>query len=250
MVAVDDQRIGAALRAIRVRKGWRQRDLARRAGVSQATVSRIERGGLSGVPLGTLRAVATALEAQFDPLVRWHGGDLPRLLNARHAALHEAASRLFGSLDGWVAEPEVSFSVYGERGVIDVVAWHAATGSLLVVELKTEFVDVNDLMGTLDRKRRLAPVVAQDRGWAPRTVSTWVLAADSRTNRRVMAAHAMVLRAKLPIDGRTMRAWLRVPVGRVDALTFLPSTHVASRGPGLAPVRRVRRPTGRRNGAS
>lgn len=243
---MDDQRIGAAFRAIRVRKGWRQRDLARRAGVSQATVSRIERGVLSGVPLGTLRAVAIALEAQFDPLVRWHGGDLPRLLGARHAALHEAASRLFGSLDGWLAEPEVSFSIYGERGVIDVFAWHAATRSLLVVELKTEFVDVNELMGTLDRKRRLAPVVAQDRGWAPLSVSTWVLVADSRTNRRVVAAHVLVLRSKLPVDGRTMRAWVRGPVGRVDALTFLPSTHQASRRTALAPVRRVRSPAIRR----
>ena len=249
MVAVDDQRIGAAFRAIRVRKRWRQRDLARRAGVSQGTVSRIERGVLSGVPLGTLRAVATALEAQFDPLVRWHGGDLPRMLNARHAGLHEAVSRLFGSLDGWLAEPEVSFSVYGERGVIDVFAWHAATESLLLVEPKTEFVDVNDLMGSLDRKRRLAPVVAKDRGWAPRTVSTWVLVADGRTNRRVLAAHAVVLRAKLPVDGRTMRAWLRQPVDRVDALTFLPTTHEASGRTGLAPVRRVRRPASRRNSA-
>lgn len=34
--------------------------------------------------------------------------------------------------------PEVSFSIYGQRGVIDILAWHAATRSLLVIELKTE----------------------------------------------------------------------------------------------------------------
>ena len=50
----------------------------------------------------------------------------------------------------------------GERGVIDILAWHAATRTLLVIELKTEIVDINELMGTVDRKRRLAATVARE----------------------------------------------------------------------------------------
>jgi hypothetical protein len=66
---------------------------------------------------------------------------------------------------GWSIAPEVSFSIWGERGLIDILAWHAPTRSLLVIELKTAIVDVSGLVGTVDRKRRLAPEIARSRGW-------------------------------------------------------------------------------------
>src|SRR5262245_61298473 len=147
---MDDQRLGIILRTLRVRRGWRQADLARRAELSRTLIGRIEGGRVSTVPIGSLRLVTAALDARLDLLVRWQGGDLGRLLNARHAAMHEAVARWFGSLDDWVAEPEVSFSIYGERGVIDVLAWNQPARALMVIELKTEIVDVNDLMGTVD----------------------------------------------------------------------------------------------------
>ena len=238
---MDDHRVGTALRTIRIRKRWRQEDLSAKAGVSRASIGRIESGQLASVPLGTIRRVAAALDARFDTVVRWQGGDLGRLFNARHAALLEAMARLFGAQDGWVAEPEVSFSIYGERGIIDILAWHPVRGILLVIELKTEFVDVNELMGSVDRKRRLAAVIAKERGWDPVAIGTWVVLCENRTNRRALAAHETVLRAKSPVDGRQMRAWLRQPDGRVDALSFLPSVHVAGIRRDLAPIRRVNR---------
>jgi transcriptional regulator with XRE-family HTH domain len=82
---MDDQRIGAALRAIRVKKRWRQSDLADRARVSRWVVLRIEHGRLASIPIGKIRAVASALDARIDAVVRWQGGDLPRLLSVRHA---------------------------------------------------------------------------------------------------------------------------------------------------------------------
>jgi transcriptional regulator with XRE-family HTH domain len=236
---VDDHRLGAALRSIRIRKRLRQQDLAARAGVSRTIVGRIEHGRLDSIPLGTIRRVAVALDARLDAALRWQGGDLGRLINARHAAMHEAMAAVFAGLDGWVAEPEVSFSIYGERGVIDVLAWHPGRRILLIIELKTELVDINDLMGSADRRRRLAATIARDRGWDPTAIATWVVLAESRTNRRAVTAHSMVLRAKFPFDGRAMRRWLRDPGGRVDALGFLPSVHGVSIGRAIAPVRRV-----------
>jgi len=238
---MDDRQAGSAVRTIRARKGWRQQDLADRANVSRTMVGRIERGRLASVPLGTIRRVADALDARFDTFVRWQGGDLGRLINARHAAMHEAMARSFASLDGWVTEPEVSFSIYGERGIIDVLAWHPGRRILLVIELKTEFVDVNELMGSVDRKRRLAAAIARERGWDPAAIGAWVVIADSRTNRRALAAHETVLRAKFPVDGRTMRSWLRRPEGRCDALSFLPWVHDTGVRRDLAPIRRVDR---------
>ena len=238
---VDDRQVGNAFRAIRVRKRWRQEDLVARARVSRTLVGRIESGQLASVPLGKIRQVAAALDARFDTVVRWQGGDLGRLINARHAAMHEAMARLFAPLDGWVAEPEVSFSIYGERGIIDVLAWHQVRRTLLVIELKTEFVDINDLMGSVDRKRRLAAVVARERGCDPVAIGVWVVLSDNRTNRRALSAHETVLRAKFPVDGRRIRTWLLRPDGRMDALSFLPSVQQPVVRRDLAPVRRVNR---------
>jgi hypothetical protein len=204
-------------------------------------VLRIEHGRLASIPLGKLRAVAAALDARLDAVVRWHGGDLPRLLSARHSQMHEAMARFFGELPDWTAEPEVSFSIYGERGIIDILAWHPLRRILLVIELKTEIVDVNELLGTLDRKRRLAADIARSKGWRPVAVATWVVVADGRSNRRAIAEHAAVLRAKLPIGGRTMRAWLRDPNGPIDALSLVPSVHGVHLGHTSGPIRRVAR---------
>lgn len=239
---MDDQRIGTTLRAIRVRKGWRQSDLANKAGVSRWVVMRIERGRLASIPFGKIRAVAAALDARVDTTVRWHGGDLPRLLSARHSAMHEAMARYLGGLAGWIAEPEVSFSIYGERGIIDILAWHPQSRMLLVIELKTEIVDVNEMLGTLDRKRRLAIDIARKRGWQPVAVSTWLVVAPGRSNRRAIADHAAVLRSKLPADGTAMRRWLRDPQGRIDAASAMPNVQATQLGPGRTGVRRVAKP--------
>lgn len=239
---VDDQRIGWTLRSIRTRKRWRQSDLAVRAGVSRWVVMRIERGRIAGVPVRKVRQVAAALDARIDINVRWQGGDLERLINARHAAMHEVMARFFVGRAPWVAEPEVSFSIWGERGTVDILAWHPPARALLVVELKSELVDLNELLGTLDRKRRLATQIATSRGQAPASVGVWVVVADSRTNRRAVAAHAVAMRNKLPIDGRGIDRWLRHPDSAVGALSFLPSVQGTHLGAGAAPVKRVVRP--------
>ena len=76
------------------------------------------------------------------------------MLNAGHAAMHEAAAREFDGT-AWRAAAEATFSIYGERGVIDILGFHPATGSLLVIELKTDLVDVQGLIGAVDRYRRI-----------------------------------------------------------------------------------------------
>lgn len=203
-------------------------------------VARIERGAFASIPLRKVRRVADALGARFDTILRWQGADLGRLLDARHAAMHETMAKLLGNLDGWQFEPEVSFSIYGERGIIDILAWHPGRRMLLVIELKTEIVEVSGLLGTMDQRRRLAHQIAERRGWDAAAVSTWVVVAESRTNRRAVGAHANVLRSKMPVDGRGIGRWLRDPSSRIDALSFLPYRHgVTVRRPS-APVQRVK----------
>lgn len=238
---MDDLRVGTIVRQVRIKKGWRQADLAVKAKVSPSTVSRIERGQLDLARVATLRRVCNALEINVDINVRFRAGDLDRLLNAKHSALHEAVAEMFkDGLPEWATEHEVSFAIYADRGVIDIVAWHPGRRALLIIELKTDVADVNDLLATMDQRRRLARQIVKDRGWDPLTISTWVIFANSRTNRKRVAAHATVLRSAFPQDGRTMASWLADPTERIDALSFwYRPTNVAG-GP-ATPIRRVRR---------
>ncbi len=224
---------------MRLRRGWRQVDLADAAGVSRATVSRIEAGDLVAIQLGTIRAVCAGLGLRLTVEARGAGGDVDRLLGARHSAMHEAVARLFAALPDWIAVPEVTFAIYGERGAVDILAWHGSTRSLLVIELKTELVDIQDTVGTLDRKVRLAPRIAAERGWAPVSVSSWLVIAEGATNRRRVAAHASMLRAAYPEDGRSIGRWLRAPRGRVAALSFLSDDRPGSAPTAFAAVHRV-----------
>jgi transcriptional regulator with XRE-family HTH domain len=254
---MTDQRFGAVVRFLRIRRGWRQADLAARAGVSQSTVSRIERGHLATLTLDAIRAVASVLDMRVDVIGRWRGGDLDRLLGLGHSAMHESVARHLETRAGWRFASEVSFSNFGERGVIDLIAWHGPTRSLLVIELKTEFVDMNELIGTLDRKQRNAAQIARERGWLvdPSSVSVWVIVADTSTNRQRAIDHRTMLGAAYPRDGRSMRGWLREPAGAIRCLSFWPVSRPGTRTAGSEvrqPVRhRVRvAPTHESSGAA
>jgi transcriptional regulator with XRE-family HTH domain len=215
------QAFGARFRAVRVKRGWRQQDVADRAGVHRSVVSNIERGHLDGVSIGTILSVARSLDIQVSLIARWRAGDLDRLVNSGHARLHESVARWFAQeLPEWVLDPEVSFSIFGERGVIDILAWHPGHRTVIVIELKTDIVDVNQPMGQMNQRRRLARRIANDRGWDPLTISTWVIVANGRTNRARLAAHRAALRNSFPLDGRSMRGWLRRPDRAIAALSI------------------------------
>ena len=226
---MDDIRVGLAIRALRRRRGWRQSDVAARAGMSQSLVSRIERGHLGTVSLEVIRRVAAALEMRLDLTPRWRGGDLDRVLTARHAALSAwAVTEL--QARGWVVRPEVTFSIWGERGSVDLLAWHPGRRALLVVEVKTELVDPHALLGQVDRYRRLAPDLAASEGRKPAHVSVWVVLEESPTNRRRLAQHRSLIRAAMPADGRNMNRWAHDPASPIRAFSLRPSPlGVASR---------------------
>lgn len=168
-----------------------------------------------------VRAVAVALDVRVELLARWRGGDLDRLMNARHSTLHESVARWFrAEYPAWILAPEVTFAIYADRGAIDILAWHPGRRALLVIELKTELVDMNELVGTLDRKRRVAKQVARERGWDALSVSAWLIVTDTRTNRRHRHTHAAMLAGALPDARPAVRRWLRDPVGVLGASTF------------------------------
>ena len=239
---MSDQRVGQGIRALRRRRGWRQLDLGAIAGVSQSLVSLIERGHVGRVSVRTLRVVAAAVDAEFVAELRWRGGALDRLLDERHAALAGAVVRELRRL-GWRVEVEVSFSHFGERGSIDILAFHAATGSLLVIEIKTQLTSLEETLRRVDVKARLAPEIARERfGVAPRSVSRLIVLPRSATTYRQIDRHAAVLDTVLPVRGAAIRTWLRAPVGRLAGLWVVSFTNARGGMGGARTPDRVRKP--------
>ena len=219
---MDAGRLGSLVRAVRIRKGLRQQDVADAAGLSRASVSRLEAGRVGRLSLDAVERIASVVDVRTELVGRWRGGDGDRLLSWRHSLLADSVTAVLRS-HGWRVEPEVSFSVFGERGVVDQMAWHEGRAHLLVIELKTEFVDINEMLGTLDRKMRLAPRLAMDRGWPPNLVSAWLIITDTRTNRRHAARHASLLRS--PLDGRSLSSFLDDPVAATHGMAFWTGVH-------------------------
>ena len=219
---MDDIRLGSVLRALRLRRGWTQVELGAAARVSPAMISRLERGRIDSTPIRTLRRVFAALDARLDLVPRWQGAELDRLLDARHAGMTEILIRRVSAVPTWTVVPEVTFSIHGERGSIDILAWQPDRRALLVVEVKTAIGDVGALVRQVDRYRRLARRVAAERSWKPAVLAVWLVIADGRTARRRLAEHRSTLRRAFPADGHSIERWIRAPTHDVSALSFLP----------------------------
>ncbi len=209
---MDFARFGRSVRALRVRRRWRQEDLAAETRVSRSVVGRVERGERAGVTLDVVERLAEALGATVDIAVRWQGEGMDRLLDEGHARLVDAVVRRLTAL-GWEVGVEVSFSRYGERGSIDVMAWHPVRRKLVVIEVKSVTPDLQAMLGGLDRKARLGPSIARERGWVAESASRILVIWDTRTSRRRIEAHGPSVRASLPAGTREVTAWLADPSG-------------------------------------
>jgi transcriptional regulator with XRE-family HTH domain len=218
--AVDAIRVGRSLRALRIRRGLRQIDVAGRAGISPSQCSRIERGHLGNLPIRHSHAVCAVLGADLDLRVRWHGEGLDRLLDAAHADLVDRVTRLLIDLD-WLPAIEVSFNEFGERGVVDILAWHADARALLVIEIKSVVPDAQSMVAALDRKARLAPAIGRQRGWSPLVLGTLLVIADNSTSRQRVDALKDLFGAAYPDRGVAARRWLKSPAHRLNGLLFL-----------------------------
>jgi transcriptional regulator with XRE-family HTH domain len=202
-------RIGAKLRALRKRRGWRQQDLANRIGCSRQLVSRIENDRLESVPFGKIQACVDELGGFLRIDLQWQGERLARLIDARHAAVQNRFVEMLAER-GWAARVEVSFNHFGDRGRIDILAWHAATATVGVVEIKSRMDNAEETLGRIDVKARLAPGIAADLGWQAAHVVPILVLAEGTTQRRHLAEHAALF-GRFDARGRAGLAWLRRP---------------------------------------
>lgn len=242
LARMDDTRLGRLVRALRRRRGWRQVDLAAKAGVGRSVVSQLEIGRFDARSVATVRQIFETFGLTYEGGVRGLGADADRLLDERHSTLLGACARWLRDL-AWKTAAEVSYSEWGERGSVDLLAWHEATSTLLVVEIKTELASVEATLRKHDEKARLAKKIAGPLGWHASKVNRLLVFPEDRTQRRRVLAHESVMLGAYPVRGHRVRAWCRAPVGTMSGLLFLsdstPSRGMVDRGPG----HRVRKAT-------
>lgn len=216
---MQDAQIGSVIRALRHRLDWTQEELSRRAKVSRSVIARAEAGTIDRIGVHLLRQVIQGLGGRMIIGVRWRGELLDQLLDAGHAALAELWQRRLEHW-GWIVRAEVSFNVYGDRGRIDLLAYHRAYRVLLVIEIKTRIADIQALLGPLEVKERLARQVARRFGWDPMVVVPMLVLEGSSSCRPRVDAHAALF-ARFALRGREAMSWVRRPFRAVAGVLVL-----------------------------
>jgi len=237
---MDDARVGRVILVLRQRRGWRQRDLAQRCGLSKSAICDMERGRIDRYTLRSVRRVLTALGAAAELYVMAGGhGELDRLLDADHAQVVEVWAAAHRAA-GWEVWPEASYSIFGERGRVDLLSFHPPTGTLEVGECKTGIWNIQDTLGRLDAKVRLAPRIAATRGWTVSRVVGALVVREGRTARRRVEQHPLLF-ARFDVRGRAARTFVKDPTRPAAGLLAFVSLPTSNQG-GLrrAGQRRVR----------
>jgi hypothetical protein len=239
---MNRSRLARLHRMLRHRQRLTQEGLAAKAGVGQWVVRQIEAVALDRLRLSDIERSFDALGCRLKLTAYFNGAAAERLLDEGHAALLGAFVTLLKRRD-WVTRVEVSFSEWGERGSIDILAWHPAERALLVIEVKTELAGLDATLRPLDVKIRLAPVIAAKRfGWERRFVARVLVLPEDSSARRAVKRHGSVLDAELPARSRELRAWVRRPSQPTAGIWFLslPQASALTRNPSAR--RRVRPP--------
>lgn len=117
--------IGRLLRMLRIRHGWRQREVSVKARLSPAAISRHERGKIGSMP--ALEKHAAVFSLRVDVRLSGRAGELARLGDEEHAAIVETIASWIRNA-GFETETEASFSEWGERGRIDLLAFDPPPG--------------------------------------------------------------------------------------------------------------------------
>lgn len=189
--------------------GWTQAQVADRAEVSRSLVAKIESARRS-VSQASVAAVADALalrvEMDFASLHRDHR--LPR--DGVHARCCLHVERRLVAL-GWTVAREVPVGGPTPRGWIDLLAFHSASGALIVIEVKTEIDDLGGIERRLSWYERVAAEAARVLGWRPNSVSSALLCLDTGDVAAALNTVRAFVADAFPVGRDKLEAWLQAP---------------------------------------
>jgi transcriptional regulator with XRE-family HTH domain len=210
------RRIGLEIATARKARGWSQRELAARSGVSQSVISRTE-SGCPCADIALLTRLCLSVGLDFSPRAFPADGVLIRderqtklvglLVDSAHQSYHASVEMRVG------ADPR-------DQRAIDLVL--ASAVEVWATEVERDIADLQmQLRGDLLKRDLL-----QQRESRP---VRFVLALPrTRRLREIVRANESVLRAALPLSSRQVWSALRSgrPLG-ADGLLWLPPTGVA-----------------------
>ena len=151
------------------------------------------------------------------------------MVDRDHAAIVEyIVGRL--RLWGWEVRLEYGFNHYGDRGSVDILAWHPGERVLLIIEVKSRLTDLQDMLNSLGRKMRVVPPIVARDGRAPVATGCLLAILGTTANRRVVAQHPQTFSATFPDRGADVIRRLRRPTDPLRGLWFVaPRTIVGVR---------------------
>jgi hypothetical protein len=184
----------------------------------------------------------SAVDARLDLEARWRGGEMDRLVDARHAAIGGTAAKELVA-DGWKTLQEVTYAWYLERGSIDLLGVKDSEAIAVAMEIKSELTSWEETQRKFDEKIRLLPKIIHERlGWRPRVVAAVIVLDDTMTNRRRIASLGPAADQAYPARSREVRRWLRQPSGPLRGIWFLSAIPAQGRSGRRGGFHRIRRP--------
>ena len=188
--------VAETVKSARLSANWTQRELSRRSGVSQAHICRIEQGRAADLQVGVIDRLFVALGVRY-----WLGTELPYVTRPQSDFVHARCSAYVSrrlAASGWLVEREVEIGGDRSRGWIDILAYHPASGMLLVIEVKTEVQDLGAIERSLSWYRREAHRAARRFGWQPKSIATALLILKSRVSDDLSVASSGAFAAGFP----------------------------------------------------
>ena len=198
-------RLGSWVRQARTRRGWTQRTLGEKAGLSRSQIGYIEAGNGTGTPSRTWYALSVALDT---PLRFDFGRDaLEKPADAGHLAIQELMLRLAHNLKisrtfelpTRPADPALSIDV----------GWRDDQRRVLIInECWNTFGNINAAVRSTHRKIAEADQLAATIGGEQaiyRVAACWIVR-DTRRNRELVARYPEVFAAAFPASSTS---WVR-----------------------------------------
>lgn len=196
--------VGSTVKALRTTIGWSQRELGKRAAMSQSMVCAVERGARRDLTFSTATALLNAMGARLVVEVAApYLGDRERQRDPAHARLAAyVRARLWQA--GWQTRSELEVGSDRSRGWIDLMAFHPVSGVMLVIELKTEIHDLGQIERSLGWYEREAWAAARRFGWRPTREIGCLLLLATEANELRAASNRAATTVGFPLRARDL----------------------------------------------
>jgi transcriptional regulator with XRE-family HTH domain len=201
--------VASTIRESRLAIGWSQGELARRAGTSQSTESRIERGLTDRVDLAAIGRLLDALQVRAEmKLEAPFLADRRRQRDPAHAHCVAYVARRLTTSE-WLVQMEVEIQGKRSHGWIDVLAYRHRDRALLVIEIKTEIEDLGRIERSIGWYVREGPRARHRFGWYPRQSIGALIILDTRATADRLRANRDATAQSFPVRAEELRRWVQ-----------------------------------------